>query len=142
MQTRGGLVWEGSGECSANCLHIRPAHPNWISTDLVQTRNLTGVINELSGTVDINCSTSGGTVSCRFLQATIKNVFGNTGLEMNGCIFGECVRQSVIDFLTSDGNNSTNTSSEGTHLSGGVIAGLAIVGGLVFLVGHPENLWL
>jgi len=71
------------------------------------------------------------------------NVFGKTGLQMNGCIFGECVRQNVIDFLTSDGNNSTsnnsstnsstNTSSEGTHLSGGVIAGLAIVGGLVFI---------
>lgn len=61
--------------------------------------------------------------------------FGKTGLQLNGCIFGECVRQNAIDFLTSGGNNSTstNTSSEGTHLSGGVIAGLTIVGGLVFI---------
>ena len=47
----------------------------------------------------------------------------------------------MIDFLMSSGNNltsnststSTDTSGEGTHLSAGVIAGLAIVGGLVFI---------
>jgi ABC-type multidrug transport system fused ATPase/permease subunit len=107
-------------------------------TRLVQARNITGIINRLSGTVEIKCSTSEGTISCEFLQDTISSAFG-TGLQMNGCIFGECVRQNVIDFLTSGGNNSTstnnstNSSSEGTHLSEGVIAGLAIVGGLVFI---------
>jgi hypothetical protein len=64
-----------------------------------------------------------------------QGAFGKSGLQMNGCTFGECVRQNAIDFLTSGGNNSTSTnaSSEGTHLSAGVIAGLAVVGGLVFI---------
>jgi len=106
-----------------------------VLNNLDQARNLTGTINKLSGTVDINCSISGGTTSCQFLQETINAAFGKTGLQLNGCNFGECVRQNVIDFLTFGANASTspNTSSEGTHLPGGVIAGLAVVGGLVFI---------
>jgi hypothetical protein len=122
----------------ANCLHIVLVQANGILTSLVQARNFTGFINGLSGTVDINCSISGGTISCQFLQDTISSAFGSGGLQMVSCSFGECVRQNVIDFLTSDENNSTptNTSSafsEGTHLSGGVIAGLAIVGGMALI---------
>lgn len=57
-------------------------------------------------------------------------IFGQTGLQLSNCLFGECVRQSVIDY-TSGGTNSTNTSSGGSSLSGGVIAGIAVVGALV-----------
>jgi ABC-type multidrug transport system fused ATPase/permease subunit len=130
-------LWKGCGEYPST-------HPpeKRIFTNLDQAPNLSGIINQLGGTVDINCSTSGGTTSCQFLQDTIKSVFGSTGLQMSGCTFGECVRQNVIDFVVSGGTNSssTNTSSEGTHLSGGVIAGLAVVGGLV-LVGFLLLLW-
>ena len=119
----------------------QPSYPSSRLTHLKQIRNLTGIINKLTGTIEINCSTSGGATSCQFLQETIKSVFGNSGLQMNGCTFGECVRQNAIDSLSSNGTPSSNTtSSEGTHLSGGVIAGLAVVGGLV-LTGLLLLLW-
>jgi len=59
-------------------------------------------------------------------------MFGNTGLQLSGCLFGECVRQSVIDYA--GGTNSTNSSGGGSSLSGGVIAGIAVVGALVLAV--------
>ena len=123
------------GKDSVSTLHILPVPTTRVITNLEQTRNLSGVINQLSGTVEINCSTSGGTASCQFLQDTIRSVFGSSGLQMSGCTFGECVRQNMIDFLVSGrtNSNSTNTGSERTHLSGGVIAGLAVVGGLVLV---------
>ena len=134
VQARGSLVREGPSECPTS-IYILLVQTNRILTNFNQALNITNIINALSGIVDIKCSVSEGTVSCQFLQDTISKAFGNSGLQLNDCIFGECVRQNAIDFLTSSGNNSTstNTSSDGTHLSGGVIAGLAIVGGLVFL---------
>lgn len=53
------------------------------------------------------------------------------GLQLADCLFGECVRQSVIDY-TSGSSNSTNTGGGGSSLSGGVIAGIAVVGALLF----------
>ncbi len=59
-------------------------------------------------------------------------MFGSSGLTLSGCAFGECVGQNIIDFVSS---NSTATDTEsGSHsnsLGGGVIAGLAVVGGLI-----------
>jgi len=46
-------------------------------------------------------------------------------------MFGECVRQSVIDD-NGTATNSSASSSTGKQLSGGVIAGLAVVGSLIF----------
>ncbi len=134
VQARGSLVREGPSECTTS-IHILLVQTNGILTNFNQVLNVTNLINGLSGTVEIKCSTSEGTTSCQFLQTTIRNAFGYSGLQLNDCIFGECVRQNVIDFLTSGGINSasTNTSSDRTHLSGGIITGLAIVGGLVFL---------
>lgn len=43
------------------------------------------------------------------------------------------MRQSVID-ETGNSTNSTANNSGGSSLSGGVIAGLAVIGGLLFLV--------
>jgi hypothetical protein len=60
----------------------------------------------------------------------LDNIFGAAGLQLTNCLFGECVRQSVIDY-TSGGTNSTNTGGSGSSLSGGVIAGIAVVGALL-----------
>lgn len=50
---------------------------------------------------------------------------------MEGCVFGECVTQAVID--TTNATSSAATASGGTELGGGVIAGLAVVGSLIAL---------
>ncbi|KAF9464628.1 hypothetical protein BDZ94DRAFT_1256193 [Collybia nuda] len=97
--------------------------------------NLTNTINGLSGTLGIDCgvvNTTTNTATCNFKQTTLQGLFGLKGLTLNGCSFGECVRQSVID---SNGNvTDTPTEEHMTKpLSGGVIAGLAVVGGLLFV---------
>lgn len=101
----------------------------------VPSSNLVKTINGLSGFLDIDCGSvdsSTKTATCHFNQQVLQGLFPPSGLTLNGCSFGECVRQSVID----NGGNGTDTSSTdvgGKSLSGGVIAGLAVVGGLVFL---------
>lgn len=62
-------------------------------------------------------------------------LFGGQGLSLSGCTFGECVVQGVID--AAKGNTTSDGQSGGggdTSLSSGVIAGLAVVGGLIVLV--------
>ncbi|KAK0492058.1 hypothetical protein EDD18DRAFT_1080115 [Armillaria luteobubalina] len=95
----------------------------------VHVSDLTSAINGLTGTLTVNCNplnASTNTASCSFQQSTLQMLFGSSGLTMEGCTFGECVGQYVID------NNGTLASSttvnSHTHLSGGVIAGLAVVG--------------
>jgi len=52
-------------------------------------------------------------------------------LSLTGCNFGECVRQGVID---AGASADTSTSGSGSEpLSGGVIAGLAVVGAFIIL---------
>lgn len=95
--------------------------------------SIKGTIDALSGDLEIKCDTqSDGTVRCAFLQDTIKSVFGASGLPMDNCRVGECVAQSVID-AANNGNSSSSSSnaSKGKELSGGVIAGLAVVGALL-----------
>ncbi|KAG2020925.1 multidrug resistance protein 1 [Coprinopsis cinerea AmutBmut pab1-1] len=94
--------------------------------------NLTEVINGLTGTLGIECAEDAetGEQLCNFVQSTLQSLFGAQGLALNGCTFGECVRQSVID-SSSDGGPSEAPKPK--PLSGGVIAGLAVVGGLVLL---------
>lgn len=103
----------------------------------VPASDLTSPINGLVDTLDIECAAvnaSTNSASCRFKQKTLQSLFGPNGLTLDGCTFGECVRQSVID---NGGNLTDATSNEqdanGSSLGGGVIAGLAVVGGLVFL---------
>jgi len=50
---------------------------------------------------------------------------------MDNCQIGECVAQSVIDAATGATPTGSSTGSTATPLSGGVIAGLAVVGALV-----------
>ncbi|KAF8061676.1 hypothetical protein FPV67DRAFT_1509891 [Lyophyllum atratum] len=100
----------------------------------VPATTLVKTINGLSGFLDIDCGvidSSTNTATCHFNQQVLQGLFPPSGLTLNGCTFGECVRQSVID----NGGNGTDTSSAeggGKSLGGGVIAGLAVVGGLVF----------
>ncbi|EIN07867.1 hypothetical protein PUNSTDRAFT_69957 [Punctularia strigosozonata HHB-11173 SS5] len=99
--------------------------------------DLTGTIDGLSGALEVQCGAvdaSNGTASCAFKQSLIDGIFGQSGLPLAGCTFGECVSQGVIDVLS--GNNSlsdSNGKKGGSSLGGGVIAGLAVVGALVAL---------
>ncbi|KAG2139030.1 hypothetical protein DEU56DRAFT_801366 [Suillus clintonianus] len=92
----------------------------------VPISNLTSTINGLTGTLTIACDS---TNTCHFQQDTINSVFGSQGLSMEGCVFGECVTQAVID--TTNATSSAAAASGGTELSGGVIAGLAVVGAII-----------
>ena len=58
-------------------------------------------------------------------------VFGTVGLALNGCSFGECVRQNVID--GGGGNTAAPVEETSKSLSPGVIAGLAVLGAIVVL---------
>ncbi|KAJ7168414.1 hypothetical protein C8R43DRAFT_984293 [Mycena crocata] len=90
--------------------------------------DITFAIDGLGGSLSIDCSNS---TTCSFKQATLQSLFGADGLSLSGCIFGECVAQNVIDTAASP--SSTASSDKGTQLSGGVIGGLAVVGGLVLI---------
>ncbi|KAG6860190.1 hypothetical protein C0995_014558 [Termitomyces sp. Mi166 len=95
--------------------------------------NLTSVINSLAGTLGIHCDAldnSTNTATCQFQQKDLLTLFPPSGLTLNGCSFGECVGQSVID---TSGNIATPDTMSGKSLSGGVIAGLAVVGALILL---------
>ncbi|GJJ11935.1 hypothetical protein Clacol_006173 [Clathrus columnatus] len=92
--------------------------------------DLTSIINGLDGELDINCGNSGG--KCFFQQTVLDSLFGGNGLGLTGCKFGECVRQFAIDDALQVNSTSTQ-SSGGKELSGGVIAGLAVVGSLLFI---------
>ena len=60
-------------------------------------------------------------------------MFGSNGLTLTGCVYGECVAQNVIDDVTNNGTGSGGSGGKDKSLSGGVIAGLAVVGGLILL---------
>lgn len=94
----------------------------------VPSTNLTNVINGLTGTLGISCDAND---TCSFKQSVLQSLFGSSGLTLSGCTFGECVRQSVIDGTTD--SPSTNSGNGGSSLSHGVIAGLAVVGGILGL---------
>ncbi|KAJ3570120.1 hypothetical protein NP233_g4613 [Leucocoprinus birnbaumii] len=127
---------DGSASWHCNNLHCT-CRPNTTFCGGVPASDLTSPINGLVDTLDIDCAAvdpSNHSASCTFKQETLVSLFGADGLPLNGCTFGECVQQSVIN----NGGNLTDPSSSGStnsgpELSGGVIAGLAVVGGLVLL---------
>ncbi|KAF6755862.1 hypothetical protein DFP72DRAFT_303577 [Ephemerocybe angulata] len=97
--------------------------------------DLTGAINGLSGALGIDCAAidaGTGKAPCHFVQSTLQSLFGSAGLGLDGCAFGECVRQSVIDAGGGAAADPAQTV-ESSKLSGGVIAGLVVVGVLVLL---------
>lgn len=97
----------------------------------MQTSDLTGTINTLSGTLEIDCAASNSTTpaSCFFKQQILQSLFGPQGLSLSDCTFGECVAQYVIDNAAS--STASTSGAAGSGLGGGVIAGLAVVGTLV-----------
>lgn len=119
-----------------NCQNLRcHCFANSTFCGAVPVADLSGVLNVLSGTLEISCdatSPQNNTANCAFKQQTINQVFGPSGLSLSGCTFGECVAQDVID-SASDSSTTSGDISHGSSLSGGVIAGLAVVGSLVAL---------
>ena len=94
---------------------------------------MTDVIDGLSGVLTISCDppAANGSASCNLQQAVLQSVFGSAGLSLTDCAFGECIRQGVID--AGGGSSSSSDDSGAGSLSGGVIAGLAVVGVFIAL---------
>lgn len=128
-------VNDADGSASWSCDNLQcTCRRNTTFCGAVPMTDLTSPINGLVGALNIECivpSPSDHSSSCKFKQQTLISLFGSDGLALDECTFGECVRQSVID----GGGNLTNTTNSsmnsGPGLGGGVIAGLAVVGGLV-----------
>ncbi len=58
-------------------------------------------------------------------------MFGSGGLPLSSCIFGECVRQTVIDTASGHSGSGSSSNGRGNELSGGVISGTAVIGALL-----------
>lgn len=129
-------VNDSDGSANWRCNNLKcTCRPGTTFCGGVPASDLTSPINGLVDTLDIECgavNASTNSASCSFKQETLQSLFGPGGLTLDGCTFGECVRQGVID---NGGNltDATTTEEGGSGLSGGVIAGLAVVGGLVLL---------
>ncbi|THH20052.1 hypothetical protein EW146_g1242 [Bondarzewia mesenterica] len=124
----------GNGSSSWQCHDLAcTCRPNTTFCGAVPLTNLTSTINGLSGDLDIACdapSSENNTATCSFRQSVLENLFGSNGLSLSSCSFGECVRQDVIDTNSGSGT-SAEAGSGGKQLSGGVIAGLVVVGALL-----------
>ncbi|CUA70561.1 putative ATP-dependent permease [Rhizoctonia solani] len=91
-----------------------------------KSTDLTSTLNSLSGALGVTCTSS--TATCAFKQSLLQALFGSGGLGLSNCVFGECVRQSVINSAL--GITPEVASTTGESLSGGVIAGLAVLGAI------------
>jgi len=94
--------------------------------------DITQTIDTLvTGAIKVTCAALDNTetATCNFAQTVLQSIFGDTGLSLHGCTFGECVRQGVID---TSAIPATSPGVKAKQLSGGVIAGLAVVGALLF----------
>lgn len=135
-----------ANSCTQDLPSSTPGASNWQCSNLQCTcvpnatfcgsgsTNLTSAIDNLGGTLSIECGVVGNSTNsatCYFKQATLQSLFGANGLGLNGCIFGECVRQYAID--TAEGSSSSASSQASKSLSSGVIAGLAVVCALAIL---------
>ncbi|KIY64126.1 hypothetical protein CYLTODRAFT_493393, partial [Cylindrobasidium torrendii FP15055 ss-10] len=122
---------DDGGASSWNCNNLSCHCRNGTSMCGGSPMAITSTINGLGGTLGIDCDAvqdGETTAKCAFKQETLQGLFGSDGLALQGCSFGECVRQFVIDNANS---TSTTTATTGSSLSGGVIAGLAILGAIV-----------
>ncbi|PFH53584.1 hypothetical protein AMATHDRAFT_79061 [Amanita thiersii Skay4041] len=129
------LVTESSGNTTWSCENLQcTCRSGTTFCGEIPAKNLSGTINGLNGTLEIECGDvdpSTSSASCNFKQMLLNKLFGDSGLNLKGCSFGECVRQGVID---NNGTiDTTPSQNERASLSGGVIAGLAVVGGLLLL---------
>lgn len=92
--------------------------------------DLTQTIDSLSDTLDITCDAATGT-ECAFKQSVLMTLFGASGLALSGCKWGECILPNTINTLASALAGSSTAAVQGSSLSGGVIAGLAVLGAVV-----------
>ncbi|GAA5899496.1 hypothetical protein JCM8208_000574 [Rhodotorula glutinis] len=95
--------------------------------------DLTQTIDGLVGPLSITCDSATG-AQCSFKQGVLQTLFGASGLGLSGCQWGECVLPGTIDRLAASlagSASSTSGGGGGDGLSGGVIAGLAVLGALV-----------
>lgn len=98
-----------------------------------QATDLTQTINSLGGNLTVSCaepSDGSSTTTCGFQQTILNQLFGSDGLTLSDCSFGECVSQNVLD---QSADSTSSVEEPGDELSGGVIAGLAVVGAFVLL---------
>lgn len=95
--------------------------------------DLTSTFNGLSGSIEVTCDAATGE-NCSFKQATLNSLFGQSGLALNSCKWGECVLPATINTLASTLSANSGGSGAGSSLSGGVIAGLAVLGAIVALL--------
>ncbi|CAE6436752.1 unnamed protein product [Rhizoctonia solani] len=93
----------------------------------VQSTDLSSTLNSLSGALTVSCTTS--TAACAFKQSLLQALFGSGGLGLSNCVFGECVRQSVVDSAMGITPEVASVGRE--TLSGGVVAGLAVLGVII-----------
>ncbi|GAA5895416.1 hypothetical protein JCM6882_006244 [Rhodosporidiobolus microsporus] len=94
--------------------------------------DLTDTINGLKDELQITCDAATGT-SCSFRQDVLRTLFGSGGLALSGCEWGECVLPATIDTLFAQfaGSSASGGGGGGDDLSGGVIAGLAVLVAIV-----------
>jgi len=110
--------------CSGLSCHCRPG------TDFCggsSSLDLSSPVNALNGPLTVACPGEG---KCSFQQSFLQSLFGSSGLELSGCSHGECVQQYVVDQALGIVSAIPTTPS----LSGGVIAGLAVVGAIVLAI--------
>ncbi|GAA5874149.1 hypothetical protein JCM1840_000367 [Sporobolomyces johnsonii] len=95
-----------------------------------QSLDLTQTIDGLDGQLEITCDRATG-ASCAFKQGTLVELFGSAGLSLTGCTWGECVLPATVDTLAAELAGTSTRSGGASGLSGGVIAGLAVLGAIV-----------
>jgi len=71
---------------------------------------------------------------CAFKQTVLDSLFGQAGLALDSCQWGECVLPATINSLAATLVGSSGGNDGGSSLSGGVIAGLAVLGAIVALL--------
>ncbi|GMK53955.1 hypothetical protein CspeluHIS016_0105410 [Cutaneotrichosporon spelunceum] len=121
--TQGSSVNSSLWDCAGLACTCRPGAA-FCGGGATSTQNLSGPINGLKGPLSVDCG-DGGT--CQFKQSFLNSLFGANGLTLTDCSFGECVEQYVIN----EAMGIVGATSGSTGLSGGVIAGLAVVGAIL-----------
>lgn len=64
----------------------------------------------------------------------LKQLFPPSGLGLVDCQYGECVSQGVVDIIQGNVDPAATAADKEDSLSGGVIAGLAVVGTIVLAI--------
>ena len=98
------------------------------------TFDLSPVIAGLTGNTTFACEypadeadASRAKMNCRFKGPAFNTVLGNDGLPLVNCQAGSCLTQTELSNYWTGGGDTAQESS-GTNLSGGVIAGLSVLG--------------